>query len=969
MGDSIQQSFERVLGATVREEANAAGNPSAGDANEETLISAAERVLMSTLSTESSSLAFLLATYDRCATEFRSVEVESEWEKELVQLNTLIVSYCGFTLVGLLFPEQETQRGVLQLYDALVEDRVSGTFFVDFASRFEQEEILQQVVVPVIKELGKSVMDVSPLGDFQKPVAALAHMLSVKAIALACVRSEDWLPLSKLTTGRSIEYESLLGPFFKVSTLPDIFGGGKPPIRPLLKIPDRMDKKAQQEVAMAVKTLRGSINNLQTSLQQVVLGLLRMGGEVREGVLEWVAQAIRTNTKGRAKMRIDLLKCATHGSFVNLSSVMLHLCLPFMDETKGYSKAWEKIDFNYLFKGGRISDTFKEDTRCAASLEELNQWLAKNNMAAEKEGGGGGADPYHFICNCFFMTSKVLHLGFMKSVRDFLDNMKELSRHQHSLRQLESTRHIWSNGPYRGQTEQQLNQLNAWINEHKEVHLCYECAIQEEGLLHLALQYYKLMGSWLLKFVLPEGDGQNQQEENGGGASSAKFVLPDEFRMLPEYFIDDVTELLHFTARIAERQPRVLQDEELEPFMSILVVFMGCPDHIHNPYLRAKMVDVLHHWVPPPDVTHPLVTKMSNMFEYHPLGNKLLVSHLLALYVDIEFTGSSNQFYDKFNIRHHIGEMLEYLWGIPVHKENWKRLANEQAGAFYLKFVNMLVNDAIYLLDEGMKKLPEVRQTLEAMDNADLWNSQGPQEQQEREAALRQNEGLLRQDLLLANVHIDLMEYTTVEITKAFLLPEMVERIATMLNYFLRFLVGPERKQLKVRNPEKYGWDPRKMLSKIIKIYMHLAAADAHGNFATAVTRDGRSYSNDLFSEAQNIVDRFGLLSAVEMKCLETFIEKLHTQVAADAKEDEMLGEIPDEFLDPILSTLMEDPVTLPSSKVVLDRSTIQRHLLSDQTDPFNRSKLTADMLVENTELRQKIEQWTRDQRTKKHKS
>merc|ERR1712072_129971 len=128
----------------------------------------------------------------------------------------------------------------------------------------------------------------------------------------------------------------------------------------------------------------------------------------------------------------------------------------------------------------------------------------------------------------------------------------------------------------------------------------------------------------------------------------------------------------------------------------------------------------------------------------------------------------------------------------------------------------------------------------------------------------------------------------------------------------------------------------------------------------------GRSYSSDLFSEAQNIADRFGLLSAVEMKCLETFIEKLHTQVAADAKEDEMLGEIPDEFLDPILSTLMEDPVTLPSSKVVLDRSTIQRHLLSDQTDPSNRSKLTPDMLVPELELKSKIEQWLKDQRTKK---
>jgi hypothetical protein len=36
----------------------------------------------------------------------------------------------------------------------------------------------------------------------------------------------------------------------------------------------------------------------------------------------------------------------------------------------------------------------------------------------------------------------------------------------------------------------------------------------------------------------------------------------------------------------------------------------------------------------------------------------------------------------------------------------------------------------------------------------------------------------------------------------------------------------------------------------------------------------------------------------------------------------------PDEFLDPITSILMSDPVMLPSSRKIVDRATIARHLL-----------------------------------------
>lgn len=96
-------------------------------------------------------------------------------------------------------------------------------------------------------------------------------------------------------------------------------------------------------------------------------------------------------------------------------------------------------------------------------------------------------------------------------------------------------------------------------------------------------------------------------------------------------------------------------------------------------------------------------------------------------------------------------------------------------------------------------------------------------------------------------------------------------------------------------------------------------------------------------------------------------LEGLAAQVAQAAvqeeAEEEVLGDIPDEFLDPIQYTLMRDPVKLPSSGATLDRATIMRHLLTDQRDPINRDKLTPDMLQPDVELKAKIDAWLKEQR------
>lgn len=134
-----------------------------------------------------------------------------------------------------------------------------------------------------------------------------------------------------------------------------------------------------------------------------------------------------------------------------------------------------------------------------------------------------------------------------------------------------------------------------------------------------------------------------------------------------------------------------------------------------------------------------------------------------------------------------------------------------------------------------------------------------------------------------------------------------------------------------------------------------------------AVVNDGRSYSHELFEYAEQILVRIGGGNLIIE--ISEFAEKVH-RLEKQQKEDEIaLADPPDEFLDPIMSTLMTDPVLLPSSKMQIDRSTITRHLLSDQTDPFNRAPLTMDQVKPNLELKKQIEAWVAERREVYRKS
>lgn len=55
---------------------------------------------------------------------------------------------------------------------------------------------------------------------------------------------------------------------------------------------------------------------------------------------------------------------------------------------------------------------------------------------------------------------------------------------------------------------------------------------------------------------------------------------------------------------------------------------------------------------------------------------------------------------------------------------------------------------------------------------------------------------------------------------------------------------------------------------------------------------------------------------------------------------------VPEEFLDPLCYEIMKEPVLLPTSKKVMDKIIIVKHLLNDKTDPFNRLPLEENQLI-----------------------
>ena len=105
--------------------------------------------------------------------------------------------------------------------------------------------------------------------------------------------------------------------------------------------------------------------------------------------------------------------------------------------------------------------------------------------------------------------------------------------------------------------------------------------------------------------------------------------------------------------------------------IALCVTFLRSTEYIKNPYLKSSLVSLLF------SATWPLMHLKRGVLGDQLVGSQFANDHLLKglmkFYIECESTGADSAFYDKFNIRYEIFQVIKCVWVNDHYKRQLTR--------------------------------------------------------------------------------------------------------------------------------------------------------------------------------------------------------------------------------------------------------------------------------------------------------
>ncbi|XP_074703928.1 ubiquitin conjugation factor E4 B isoform X2 [Strix aluco] len=880
---------------------------------------------------ETEMLNYLIECFDRVGIEERKAPKmcsQPTVSQLLSNIRSQCISHAALVLQGSLTQPRSLQQQSLLVPYMLCRNLPFGFIQELVRTTYQDEEVFKQIFIPILQGLAVASKECSLDSDnFKYPLMALCELCEIKfgkthPMCSLVVSLPLWLPKSLSTgAGRELQRLSYLGAFFSLSVFAED--------------DNKVVEKYFSGPAITLENTRVVSQSLQHYLELArqelfkILHSILLNGETREAALNYMAAVVNANMK-KAQMQTDDRLVSTDGFMLNFLWVLQQLSTKIKLET---------VDPMYIFHPRCRIDLPTDETRVKATMEDVTAWIAELYRDPSPF-----SEP-KFPTECFFLTLHAHHLSILPSCRRYIRRLRAIRELNRTVEDLKNNESQWKDSPLATRHREMLKRCKTQLKKLVRCKACADAGLLDENFLRRCLNFYGMVIQLMLRILDP-------------AYPNIKLPLtpevPKVFAALPEFYVEDVAEFLFFIVQYA---PQVLYEPCTQDIVMFLVVMLCNQNYIRNPYLVAKLVEVMFMTNP---AVQPRTQKFFEMIENHPLSTKLLVPSLMKFYTDVEHTGATSEFYDKFTIRYHISTIFKSLWQNIAHHGTFMEEFN--SGKQFVRYINMLINDTTFLLDESLESLKRIHEVQEEMKNKEQWDQLPRDQQQARQSQLAQDERVSRSYLALATETVDMFHILTKQVQKPFLRPELGPRLAAMLNFNLQQLCGPKCRDLKVENPEKYGFEPKKLLDQLTDIYLQLDCA----RFAKAIADDQRSYSKELFEEVISKMRKAGIKSTIAIEKFKLLAEKVEEIVAKNARAEIDYSDAPDEFRDPLMDTLMTDPVRLPSG-TIMDRSIILRHLLNSSTDPFNRQTLTENMLEPVPELKEQIQAWMRDKQNADH--
>jgi len=700
--------------------------------------------------------------------------------------------------------------------------------------------------------------------------------------------------------GTAVEHRTLLGRLLRIA--PSDYD------TQLHAVLSKLYKTTKVNYETTIGGLRNTINAATNNASEIVLAVLKVGGEQKAAAMTWLTQSLALNSEA-TKDRPSPLIAASSGFLINLNALFFALCQPIISDLDKLAK----VQPSFLMRP-ESHDVIPSDSTRLAPSELFNDFGGVLTSVSSDE-------PLSFITQSFFMCWRSLHLGYARECGQYLDTISRLNRFVDGLETGEP------------------RSIHYFVHK-----ICVDIQLFNPPVLHEAVRFCSAAALITLRALT---DVQTSAQTVAD--SSSWLVLPQSMAphhrafllALPEDLIDDILTVL---ITIGHTEPAAfntpMATNSLEPVLSLVIFFLRRPWAVQSPHLRAKFGQVLYQVFLPASEKRdmwshhvPVDGPHTNMLERQLEAQKFLAPTLLLLYGDVEKTG----FYEKVTNRRSIMVVLKHLWQLPSHRAAFRGIAvvgsstdgssvspdiidtltasssfgssssNQQpqqqqqqqqeeedssrmnvdsvatspapsssvdhSQNYFIRFANGLMNETNTLVTSTMEKLSEIKKIQTVMKTPAEWAALGEEPQQQMREKLAECEQMVRGTAQLCQETIHMLNYLTSDemIRLPFLIDEILPRFVSMLLSVLSKIVGSKSLEIKVDNMESYHFDPKAILKDVCQAITHFASFPA---FSVMLAQDGFYEEGVPLRKAMAAVEKTHVLSVLEMAQLKEMYEK-----------------------------------------------------------------------------------------------
>jgi ubiquitin conjugation factor E4 B len=505
--------------------------------------------------------------------------------------------------------------------------------------------------------------------------------------AQAWVQEKNFTP--QVQNGKIFQFYSHLSPYIMIAP----FESDNTMLRNSLP-----SNKSHHETEAIIKSYTNKLNDYLNELLNFIYSIFNSNKEAREGLLNWIFTLISQNMD-KLKLYQSQQTTSTLGYLINVLYIMLKI---FFDQFQYMETFTEYSDFIFymvskidpLFTISNNKINFSKFDRVNADL--VKEIIENENM--EQDNKEWSLQTYlYFICSTLItFTIKPLddELGHLGSKLQQLEKEGKSSDLQFKdLSSIYKVIQVYTRNPELTKNIMKFNEITCIflfsLNNKKYPQF-------EMSMMNKKIDYSQFLQDFY-QYIF----------------TNDNFALS----LLPNNIIKNTYQTLLF---VRKYNPDMLLNEIncTKILIYLSLIYSSQVELIKNPHLRAELFDILLYlFVLSPDEKKQKFSAILRLSNEDYVRENIIYS-IMRVFIDAERLGTSNQFFEKFSIRHKVLYVIENL--MKTNKQLYtQKLINyaEESSEEATKMINLLMNDLIYLNDECIEKLGEIKKYQDLKDD------------------------------------------------------------------------------------------------------------------------------------------------------------------------------------------------------------------------------------------------------------